>query len=414
MTHDVDPVDVDVRARDIADGSNLVWVTEALRAERDHVLDRWLVAARSQPFHAAQPERSVADHIPVLYDAIVAFLARGGMSRSASGAVLDDPAILGAAQRHADARFQQGLQPVDISVEFRLLRQEVVKTLRDHVSDTVPVSDVLGAELLVHDALDAAVAVALRALADRVETLREEFLAGTVHDVRGPLALMRAAAQFAMRQASATPPNLERVQEELIRIVAAADRMEALLAELIEASRVALNRLELRPEQVDLIALTQQVIAQMGPDLQARARLQTADKELLGNWDQLRLERVLTNLLSNAAKYAPGNTPITVTLTGDAESVTLTVRDEGLGVDAADLPRLFQRYARSADVEARGVPGLGLGLYICRGIVEAHGGQIWLSSAGRGQGTTAHVVLPRTPPAVARATVSEANSAGGA
>lgn len=398
MTDDADPVDVEVRASDIADGSNLVWVTEALRAERDHVLDRWLVAARSQPFHAAQPDGAVADHIPVLYDAIVAFLVRGGVSRSATGAVLDDPAIFDAAQKHAEARFQQGLQPVDISVEFRLLRQEVVKTLRDHVPDTVPVSDVLGAELLVHDALDAAVAVGLRALADRVETVREDFLAGTVHDVRGPLTLMRAAAQLAIRHLEATPPKPERARDELMRIVAAADRMETLFGELIEASRVALNKLELRREPVDLAVVTREVVERSSPELKARVRLRTAEAALSGDWDAPRLERVLTNLLSNAAKYAPEATPITITLTGEVETVALEVHDEGVGVDPEELPRLFQRYTRTADVQSRGIPGLGLGLYVCRGIIEAHGGRIWLTSAGRGQGTTVHVVLPRAIP----------------
>ena len=224
-----------------SEGKIQAWVCAALAAERDHVLDRWLVATRSQPFHAGRPEAAVSDHIPALYDAIIAFVERGGVSRTASGTVIDDAAILATAQQHAEARFQQGLQPVDIAVEFRLLRQEVVKALRDRVPDSVPVSGVLGAELLVHDALDAAVAVALRALVDRVETVREDFLAGTVHDVRGPLTLIRAAAQHAMRHVAAVPPNVERAQEDLTRIVAAADRMDALLAELIEASRVALK-----------------------------------------------------------------------------------------------------------------------------------------------------------------------------
>ncbi|HLZ70537.1 MAG TPA: sensor histidine kinase [Dehalococcoidia bacterium] len=400
MTNQADPADVAGRAEQIAAGSDLTWVTAPLASERDQVLDRWMVAAKSQSFHAARPEQAVADHIPALYDAIVAFLARGGSSRTATGAVLDDPAILAAAQQHADARFQQGLQPVDIAVEFRLLRQELVKTLRDHLPDTVPVSDVLGAELLVHDALDGAVAVALRALADLVETVREDFLAGTVHDVRGPLTLMRAAAQLADRHLAAAPADIARARDDLARIVAASARMEALLDELVDASRVALHRLDLRPEPVDLVALTQRVVGQCGPEIRARIRLVVAPgTDPQGTWDPVRLERVVTNLLSNAAKYAPGTSPITVTVAGAGETVTLLVSDEGVGVAPEELPRLFQRYTRTADVEARGIPGLGLGLFVCRGIVEAHGGRIGLTSAGRGQGSTVKVVLPRTAPA---------------
>ncbi|MHB8576804.1 MAG: sensor histidine kinase, partial [Dehalococcoidia bacterium] len=331
-----------------------------------------------------------------LYDAMVDFLNRGGVSRAATGALLDDPAILAAAQRHAQTRLTQGLQPVDVTVEFRLLRQEVVKTLRDHLPDAVPTSDVLGAELLVHDAIDGAVAVALQALANLVETEREDFLATTVHDVRGPLTLMRAAAQLADRRLATAAPDVARARAELVRIVEAADRMETLLGELVDASRVALSRLDLTPEPVDLLALIDTVMDHVGPELRARVRLEVMPgTEPYGEWDSSRLERVVSNLLANAAKYAPEDTPITVTVASSQDTVTLLVHDQGVGVAPEDLPRLFQRYARAADVVAQGIPGLGLGLYVCRGIIDAHGGRIWMTSAGRGAGATVHVVLPR-------------------
>jgi signal transduction histidine kinase len=390
--------DIEDRASQIATGSNLAWVTAALTAEQTRVLDRWLVRAKSQPFHAHAPDSAVSDHIPTLYDAIVAFLARGATSSAATNAVLDDPAILAAARAHAQARLAQGLQPVDVTLEFRLLRQEVVKTLQDRLPPTVPPRDVLGAELLVHDALDGAVAVALRALVELVETVREDFLATTVHDVLGPLTRLQLSAQFADRRLAAAPPDLVAAREELARISAAAGQMKGLLTDLQDASRVALSRLDLAPEPIDFVALLQTSVNHFGPEVRGRLRLEVASgSNTQGTWDALRLERVLSNLLSNAAKYAPGQTPITLAVTGSEDAVTLVVRDEGVGVAPEELPRLFQRYVRTAQVVAQGIPGLGLGLYLARGIVEAHGGRITLTSAGQGQGTTVQVVLPRMP-----------------
>ncbi len=84
-------------------------------------------------------------------------------------------------------------------------------------------------------------------------------------------------------------------------------------------------------------------------------------------------------------------------MTGDGDEVQVDVRDYGLGIAPEDLPKLFQRYGRTRDAMTRGIDGLGLGLYLCRGIVEAHGGRIWAESPGPGRGTTMHVVLPRRP-----------------
>src|SRR5205807_1166502 len=103
------------------------------------------------------------------------------------------------AQDHARARFEQGLQPTDVVTEFRLLRQEIGHALWAHLRDTVPASDVVGTELLVHDALDGAITLALHALTAHIEEVREDFLATTIHDTLQPLATIKGFLQFIAR-----------------------------------------------------------------------------------------------------------------------------------------------------------------------------------------------------------------------
>jgi signal transduction histidine kinase len=112
-----------------------------------------------------------------------------------------------------------------------------------------------------------------------------------------------------------------------------------------------------------------------------------------GMWDRSRLEQVATNLLSNAIKYGPGR-PIEVQVLAGGESATLSVSDQGIGVDPEDAARIFHRFERA--VSTRHYGGLGLGLYIVRQIAEAHGGQISVASR-EGGGSTFTVVLPRRP-----------------
>jgi signal transduction histidine kinase len=112
-------------------------------------------------------------------------------------------------------------------------------------------------------------------------------------------------------------------------------------------------------------------------------------------WDAGRLEQVLQNLVTNAIKYAPGGGPIEISVEADAQQVTVSVRDQGLGIAAEELPQVFERFYRVAGT--RGLEGSGLGLYICQGIVSAHGGRIWANSDGPGRGSTFGFSLPRAP-----------------
>src|SRR5919202_2359969 len=149
------------RVQAFVQGAALGPVAETLTAGRDAILRRWLEAARRQPFHAAQPGRAVADHVPRLFDALVAFLRRHAPGEVDPGSPLDDEAVRAAARAHARDRFAQGLAAADVLTEFRLLRQEIGRALRERADGA---GDVLAAELLVHDALDGAATLALAAL----------------------------------------------------------------------------------------------------------------------------------------------------------------------------------------------------------------------------------------------------------
>jgi two-component system, OmpR family, sensor kinase len=109
-----------------------------------------------------------------------------------------------------------------------------------------------------------------------------------------------------------------------------------------------------------------------------------------------RLEQVLENLLSNAVKYSPAGGAVEITLTPAPAGTTLAVQDTGIGLPDGTAERIFEPFGRAPNAAARNLPGLGLGLYICRNIVELHGGRIWAESAGDGHGATLRVWLPTT------------------
>ena len=394
---------VETRVHWFAADADLGWVAEALAHARDQILDRWLEATARQPFHDGRREHAVADHIPALFDALTGLLRRSASRFINPDAPLDDAAVVAAAREHASARVRQGLTPPDIVVEFRLLRQEVWHALRLQLPDNVPTTDVIAAEIVVNDALDGAITMGLTALQERVEEVREEFLATTIHEVRQPLAAISGLAQLAARAAQAQPANLGRVVTSLEKIEASAARMSSMLTTLLDSSRIVLGDLALVPSDSDLLEVIEQALAITGPDLADRVTVVVRpDIDTSGHWDAERLEHVFTNVLSNALKYSPPGAPIQVTVDADDTTVRVAIRDQGIGVALADLPRLFERYSRGRNAVAAGVEGFGLGLYLCRGIIESHGGKIWAESDGAGKGTTVQIVLPRlTAPAPA-------------
>ncbi len=386
--------DVTTRVEDFTRGGNLGWATEALATHRDEILNRWLEAAKAQPFHLDRPDRAVADEIPRLFDALLVYVRRIAPRSVDSGAPLDDQAIRAAAQGHALARVENGLQTPDVLTEFRLLRQEVGRALRIAVPKDTPTGDIVSAGLILNDALDGAAALALAALTDRLEQMREEFLATTVHEVRQPITKISGFAQLAERMLDRPELDLSRVRESLHQIRDAANQMGTLLETLVDSSQNALGGLVLQPQTADIAAVLSDVIEHLEPDIAERVHIQVLGTGALhARLDVTRAEQVMNNIIGNAAKYSTLDSDITITVAVRGDRAVISVVDGGIGIPEDDLPLLFGRYVRAHNALGH-APGLGLGLYLSRAIVEAHGGRIWAESPGPGKGTTVFVELP--------------------
>ncbi|HUQ41403.1 MAG TPA: ATP-binding protein [Candidatus Limnocylindrales bacterium] len=220
--------------------------------------------------------------------------------------------------------------------------------------------------------------------------LKEDFLSSAAHDLKTPLTTVVAQAQYLERKAlrdPAAPADLTGIQ----RISREGQRLAALVTDLLDAARLEQGRLVSDREPVDLGALVTAVVARQTPG--AHTCELDVQGAVVGDYDARRIEQLVDNLIENAKKYSPEATPVSVTVSQRDGEAHIVVRDRGIGIPAADLPLIFERFSRGSNVNDRKFHGMGLGLYICRGIVEEHGGRIWAESE-LGKGSTFHVALP--------------------
>ena len=224
---------------------------------------------------------------------------------------------------------------------------------------------------------------------------RDEFLSIASHELRTPITSMRLQLQLARREIlpeRGIVPSPERLGKLLRIFGLQLDRLTSLVEDLLDVSRVQAGRLSLVPEACNLSELLKQTIERLAPELasaQCPVELDIEDG-ITGLWDRKRIVRVVTNLLANAAKYAPGR-PVRVSLSARGERAILQIRDFGPGIATEKQAKLFDRFERA--VSARNVSGLGLGLFISRQIVDAHRGSIELWSEP-GKGCLVTVSLP--------------------
>jgi signal transduction histidine kinase len=228
--------------------------------------------------------------------------------------------------------------------------------------------------------------------ANEAEAARDrlrEFMAMVVHDLRNPLTVTRGYLQLLRQQ-------LRSVGSE--QHVTVLDKMEKslvttgrLVDDLLDSTRIGTGRFVVRPTPTELVDIVRQVVeAQMALDVKHRY-VMDAPVAVHGEWDAERLRQVLTNLVSNAAKFSPSGTVVRVTAEYVDSSARLSIADQGPGLTPSQIDRLFLPFSRL--VEGQEAGGTGLGLYITKGIVEAHHGRVWVTSV-IGEGSTFFVELP--------------------
>lgn len=218
-----------------------------------------------------------------------------------------------------------------------------------------------------------------------MEHLQQDFVAMASHDLAGPLTVLRARAQLLQRRQAYDDASVTAIIEQT-------QRMERLIDDLRELVRLDTWRLELRHAPAQLAHLAQAAIERMrlqAPGYDMRLVTPGSSREILV--DAGRIAQVLDNLLGNAVKYSPKGSVITVSVVQPADVDQVSITDQGPGIEPDAIPHLFERFFRGTAREETG--GLGLGLYIARTLVIAHGGQIWVESTP-GEGSTFVFTLP--------------------
>ncbi|HVH47222.1 MAG TPA: ATP-binding protein, partial [Labilithrix sp.] len=223
--------------------------------------------------------------------------------------------------------------------------------------------------------------------------LREEFLLLASHELRTPLMALRLSVESLTELAelgSALPPEM--VGRCLRRIVRETDRLQSLSEQVLDVMIIERGELSIRPARIDFSDLLNDIVKRLETELRTASCpvTVTAEPGIVGTWDRSRLEQVITSLLSNAMKFGAGR-PIDIRLRELGGIAELVVEDHGIGIEEAKLPRVFDRFERGVPTKHYG--GFGLGLYITRSLVEAHGGRIRAASK-MGVGSTFTVELP--------------------
>jgi PAS domain S-box-containing protein len=245
---------------------------------------------------------------------------------------------------------------------------------------------------LIGAAVDVTEQVTARRRSEEAVRVRDEFIAIATHELRTPLTTLRLQTDSLAHLLRAGRLDEERARGKLELVRRQIDRLDALVGDLVDVTRLTAGRLELSAEPFDLGELAREVGQRFADEL-ARAGCELVlecERELVGSWDRFRIDQVITNLVTNAMKYGRGK-PIEIAVRRRDGKAELSVRDQGVGIAQADQGRIFEQFERASS--GRLVGGLGLGLWIAHRIVSASGGSIAVESA-LGAGARFTVTLP--------------------
>jgi signal transduction histidine kinase len=298
--------------------------------------------------------------------------------------------IENAAERHALARVKMGLSSRQVISEFRALRATVIR-LWQH--DFTEIDQLSFYDLIrFNEAIDQALTEAAARYTEEMDRSRELFLGILGHDLRNPLGAISGFAELQLQ--SKTP---DRHAHFASQILISATRMSHMITDLIELTRVRLGTgLSIKPARARMRQICTNVIEEMRSIYPKRLFELKCAEQLPGEWDEAKLSQVLSNLLGNSIQHGAINSPVTVTAKKDKDEVVLSVHNAGASIPIEIIPKLFdplfQGASRQRDADDNST-SLGLGLYIAKEIIMAHGGTIQVYSSDD-EGTTFVARLP--------------------
>ena len=351
--------------------------------------------ARTFPAGARLGDAELRDHIALILDAIAQDLrtdqTEANELRKSHGLIEASPrASATAAQTHALLRAKGGFSIEQLVAEYRALRASVLRLwARDGIQLD---ADALGDMVRFGEAIDQAVAESTAYFVAEADRLRNVFLAVLGHDLRGPLNSILMTSELLTRVVADEP-----LREHTSRLMRSGERMRRLLDDLLDYSRASLGvGINVKREAVDLSAALREEIDILRSALPGHAILFEVDGGTHGSFDASRLREAVSNLVHNAASYGDRDHPIVVRLSGNGETIAVSVENTGAALSEKELADLFEPLARGHGeaTKAEDRTHLGLGLFIVRAVVLAHGGDIRAASAEGKTTFTLH--LPRS------------------
>ncbi|HEX3095635.1 MAG TPA: HAMP domain-containing sensor histidine kinase, partial [Patescibacteria group bacterium] len=231
-----------------------------------------------------------------------------------------------------------------------------------------------------------------------LEKLRQEFTAMMVHELRAPLTAVRWSSESLIKSLSDAKAQTEpaKIKDSIVTIETAATNMLELVNDLLDVAKIEAGKFDLNLQEADLVGSIKEVLKVFEPQATAKHLVMNyiGPEKQIAKFDHVRISQVLTNLLSNAIKYTDsGQIDININVEQKAHRLVLSIKDSGIGVSREDLNVLFSKFKQLKSFDSSR-KGTGLGLVVSKGIVEAHGGQIWAESAGENLGSTFLFSLP--------------------
>ncbi len=372
-------------------------ISAFIRANTQPIIVEWQdFAATLVPSGGTVSLRGLRDHIVE----ILAFIAddmdtaqsKAEQQEKAHGDKLRDP-VESAAEIHASLRYDDGFNMDQMVSEYRALRASVVKLwLKRPIENENDINDLTR----FHEAIDQALTESIHGYTEKMDQSRNLFLGILGHDIRNPLGAISMSAQLMKRIGTFS----DREKMLLSQIVDSTDRANEIVTHLLDLTRSRLGSgIPVIKEPMNLGFVCKQIIDEMRVMKPEREFHISTTGDLEGEWDKARLAQVVSNLLSNAVQYGFKRSPITLKAEGQGDSVRVSVHNEGVPIPPDAVSKIFDSLTRGDEATAEGATNLGLGLYIAKQVIVAHGGTITVTSS-ESDGTLFTCLLPRHETAV--------------